>query len=163
MHGYDLLGIQVLFLTSLYGFTAYWRLTAYKARFQIRDTICEFLFQKFLFATLSEMSVQASVCASLMNVTHLVSHMGINRRSHIAVCYKQPEPRGTVYPFCTEGFGNWPRGTRLGVPRGSQGILQIFLDRHLPLLSEKLNNYSDELLMLLQLKTLLTNYFADQR
>lgn len=32
-------------------------------------------------ATLGEMSVQASVCASLMDVTQSVSHMGKNRQS----------------------------------------------------------------------------------
>lgn len=163
MHGYDLLGIQVLFLTSPYGFTAYWCLTTYKARFPISNTICEFLFGRFPFATLSEMSVQASVCVSLMDVTQSVSHMGRNRQSHVAPCYKQPESRGNVSPLCTEGFGNWPWGHRLHVPKGSQGKLHIFLDRYFPLLSEKLNKYSDELLMPLQLKTLLTNYSADQR
>jgi hypothetical protein len=50
----------------------------------------------------------------------------------------------------------------LQVPSGRREAW-IFLDRHLPLLSKRNNKYSDELLMLLLLKTLLTNPSPDQR
>lgn len=49
----------------------------------------------------------------------------------VLLCATNSQSLEEKFLFCTETLGNWPWATGLQVPWGSQGKLQIFLDREL--------------------------------
>lgn len=70
--------------------------------------------------------------------------------TYTVACHKQQRSVGSNTSILHRVFlESTAIGGELRVPQGRQGKPQIFLDRHLPLLSKTHNKYSDELLMLL--------------